>query len=328
MKLALANRVGHAARQLRHVRAPLKIVLPTVAALGAGAAVAVGSIPSSNGTITGCYQTVTQYAFEDSPTTPYGTLRVIDPSQAPTTGTSTVSPEVYSCISGQEATITWNQQGPQGPQGQQGAQGAQGPQGQPGAQGAQGAQGPQGPSGTVGVQGGGNSQIFLKLDGITGESTKKGHPGEIELGSFDLHMEGGGGSIGSATSGAGAGKVGTLKVATFSFVKAVDKTSPTLFLDLASGKIIKSADITVYRNSSKTGMPVELAAYSLTDVVITHIEDASSSLKPTETIDGKFAKIEYTAFTQNSNGSVSKTTQGWNLVTNKSAIGSLIRLGG
>jgi type VI secretion system Hcp family effector len=213
-----------------------------------------------------------------------------------------------------------------------GPQGAQGAQGQAGPQGAEGPQGPSGPSGTVAVQSGGNSQIFLKLSGITGESTKQGHQGQIELGSFDLHMEGGrGSSIGSATSGAGAGKVGTLKVATFSFVKAVDKTSPTLFLDLASGTIIKSADITVYRNSSKTGQPVELAAYSLTNMIITDIDDASSALKPTETIDGAFRQIAYTtAFTQNANGSLSKSTQSWNLVTNKTTIGpgALIRLGG
>ncbi len=113
-----------AARMRWWSRKPLMVVLPTVAALGAGAAVAVGSIPSSNGTITGCYQTVDQYANDGTPTSPYGTLRVIDPSN--TTATST---EESSCATGTEQTITWNQQGPRGAQGPPGQNGAPGEQG-------------------------------------------------------------------------------------------------------------------------------------------------------------------------------------------------------
>lgn len=309
----------------RHFRAPLKIVLPTVAALGAGAAVAVGAIPSSNGTITGCYQNVpANFTNETGPLTPYGTLRLIDPSQNPANGGTSASPEVYSCNPAgvtTEAQITWNQQGPPGAPGQQGPPGkpgAQGPQGPQGPQGTQGPQGAPGPGGTVSVQGGGNSQIFLKLEGVNGESTAKGHEREIELGSFVLHMANGS-SIGSATGGAGAGKIGRLSTATFSFIKAVDKTSPTLFLDLASGKIIKSAEITVFRNTGG-GRIVELAAYSLTDVAITKIADASSALKPTESLDGTFRQIKYVAFSQNANGTTSKSSAGWDLATQKALV--------
>ena len=46
-------------RARRRLRMPLKVLLPTVAALGGGAAVAVGSIPDSNGKISGCYATST-----------------------------------------------------------------------------------------------------------------------------------------------------------------------------------------------------------------------------------------------------------------------------
>jgi type VI secretion system Hcp family effector len=110
------------------------------------------------------------------------------------------------------------------------------------------------------------------------------------------------------------------KAASFSFVKAVDKTSPMLFLDLAAGKVIQSADITVFQSSSKTGQRVELAAYQLTDIVITHIEDTSSALKPTETNDGTFRAIKYTAFSQNASGTTSTSTAGWDLAAAKALL--------
>jgi len=289
-------------------RAPLKVVLPTVAALGAGAAVAVGSIPGSGGTITGCYQTVSPYPYSDSSvSTPYGTLRVIDPSKAPVGETATGDPDVYSC-NADEATITWNQQGPQGPPG------PQGPAGPQGATGPQGAAGPQGPAGTLTVESGGQSQIFLSLAGISGESQQQGHAGEIELGSFALHLESGGSSGGLGNRGSGAGR---LKVASFSFVKAVDRTSPTLFLDLAMGRVIKTADITVYRRSGGYARATKLIGYSLENVVLTHILDASSALRPTETVEGTFQKITYSYFTHNANGATSSNSDSWNLATNK-----------
>lgn len=101
-------------RARRRSRLPLKLLLPTVAALGAGAAVAVGQIPGSGGTLTACYQDVPSGI--DGATSAYGTLRLIDPSAQG----SGVDPSEYSCAA-TEQTVTWNQQGPMGPTGPQGA---------------------------------------------------------------------------------------------------------------------------------------------------------------------------------------------------------------
>lgn len=306
-----ANQITRAAERVRRrAHLPLKLVIPTVAALGAGAGIAVGAIPSSDGTITGCYQTVTAFENDGSPTTPYGTLRLIDPSQ---TGSSTnISPEVYSC-NANESTITWNQQGPQGPTGPRGEQG------QPGQQGAQGQQGEQGQPGTPGsvaVSGGGNSQIFMKLDGVNGPSTAKDHKGEIELRSFDLDTKSSGRTVGSKTTGAGAGKI---SVATFSFVKAIDSASPELFKDLAAGMAIKSADIKLYRSAS--GKMSEVAEFKLTDVFLTGIHDSLSSKPPRETVDGQYAKITFTTFQTNGTGTTNKAgSSGWDIATNKAAL--------
>jgi hypothetical protein len=90
------------------------VVLVAIAVAIGGGAFAVASIPGPGGTIKGC-------ARKSGPLK--GTLRVIDSTKR---------------CSGQERTLTWNQQGPQGLAGQPGPQGTAG---EPGAQGVPGAAG-------------------------------------------------------------------------------------------------------------------------------------------------------------------------------------------
>ena len=90
---------------------------------GAGAIVASGLIPGSDGVIHGCYQQLT------------GNLRVVaDPSD---------------CHEA-EVAVRWNQIGPQGPTGATGANGATGPTGATGPIGATGLPGATGPAGPPG----------------------------------------------------------------------------------------------------------------------------------------------------------------------------------
>jgi hypothetical protein len=98
-----------------------------VAAVFAFGGVALATIPSSSGVISGCY------AKKD------GSLRVVDASAA-------------ACKTG-EAALSWNQTGPQGSKGDAGPQGAAGPQGPKGDTGPAGPQGPQGDAGPAGPQG-------------------------------------------------------------------------------------------------------------------------------------------------------------------------------
>src|ERR1700733_3145457 len=111
-------------RGRRRIRTSLKVLVPTVAALGAGAAIAVGQIGGSGTTYTGCVLTDNGASDFDVPN---GSLRVVDPAVTDDMG----------CTTGEEQ-ITWNQQGPQGPQGTPGVTGPSGPQGAPGTPGATG----------------------------------------------------------------------------------------------------------------------------------------------------------------------------------------------
>jgi type VI secretion system secreted protein Hcp len=103
--------------------------------------------------------------------------------------------------------------------------------------------------------------IFLKLDGISGESTTKGHEKEIKVVSYDQSIDStvpsGGGS------GGGAGK------ATFSGVrirKLLDTASIPIALACASGLHIQSARVAFRRASP----PLDFYVVTLEDVVVTH----------------------------------------------------------
>jgi type VI secretion system secreted protein Hcp len=106
------------------------------------------------------------------------------------------------------------------------------------------------------------SDIFLKLDGINGESTTKGHEKEINVLSYDQSIDS------SVTSGGGGG--GGAGKATFSGVrirKLLDTASIPIALACASGLHIPSARFAFRRASSN---PFNFHVVTLEDVVVTH----------------------------------------------------------
>jgi type VI protein secretion system component Hcp len=284
-----AGRIARAAERVRRrSRVPVKLLLPTAAALGAGAAVAVGSIPGSDGTITGCYNVWT--AGSDYPN---GTLRVIDPTATTPPGYTFTDNPVNACGPA-EKQITWNQQGPAGATGAPGATGARGPAGGTGASGSIIGET------TFDVESGHGSRVLLKLDGVSGSVDTKGQTGDISLQKFAFGAEG---TVANATTGAGAGKV---NVQTFEFVKQIDKTSDTLFSDEVSGKVISKAEVEVLPASSK-GAVGQLASYNLSHLVIKNITHKGS----TETVLGVFQSVSSTL-----GSGQNKVSTGWNQVSN------------
>lgn len=103
--------------------------------------------------------------------------------------------------------------------------------------------------------------IFLKLDGIAGESTTKGHEKEIEVVSYDQSIDST--VITSGGGGSGAGK------ATFSgvrFRKLLDTASIPIALACASGLHIASARFAFRRS----GPALDFYVVALEDVLVTH----------------------------------------------------------
>jgi type VI secretion system secreted protein Hcp len=296
-------------RRRRRLSTSMKVLVPTVAALGAGAAIAVGQIGGGNSPITGCVLTNNDGSYR-----PVGSLRVIDPTSG-----STV-PGVTSCTTG-EQPITWNQTVTEtitGPQGPAGPQGTQGPQG---ATGATGPAGPAGPAGSVQVSSGHGVDIVMylapanDLGDLTGETTDTLPPTKtkaFQVSSFELDAQNPI-TIGSASSGAGAGKATFEK---FTFVKPVDKYSAQLFQDLTSGTHLGSVEIVV-RRPGANGMENPVAQYMLKTVFFTNIHISGESKNATETIQGVFGAIQFVLYGQTSTGrSTVSSAGGWSQVTN------------
>jgi type VI secretion system secreted protein Hcp len=83
--------------------------------------------------------------------------------------------------------------------------------------------------------------MYLKIDGVDGESVAKGHENEIEISSFSWGLSNPSNTHG-AGGGGGAGKVTFQDI---HFTKNIDKSSPSLMLHCASGEHIKKATLTV-----------------------------------------------------------------------------------
>ena len=154
--------------------------------------------------------------------------------------------------------------------------------------------------------------MFLKLDGVDGESQDHKHKGEIHIESFSFgaHQMG----TGHAGGGSGAGKV---VITDINVTKLVDKASPKLFLYCANGKHIPSGLLTV-RKAGET--PVEYLKIKLTDVLVSSFQDAGhgNALVP-ESLTLNFSKIEYAYQEQGADGKPtgSPQTMGWDVKANK-----------
>jgi type VI secretion system secreted protein Hcp len=268
-----ASRIARAAHRARRSRAVAKVALPTAAALGAGAAVAIGSIGGGNGTITACYGTNT-VAGAAGPAN-FGAFRLIDPSL--TINGSAVPPQDTGCTGG-EATLDFNQLGPQGAAGAPGAKGANGANGATGAPGAALLGGTTfGISNPVGL-------IFMKIVGLNGTVVTRKHTDDIDVNSFQFGVAAGGSSSGG---GAGAGKA---TLGSFSISKPIDSASPKWFAAEAAGTVFSKADI--FLDHKVKGSEQDYLEINLSDVKVASVTQGVSSGgdRPTESVTFSFSK--------------------------------------
>ena len=153
--------------------------------------------------------------------------------------------------------------------------------------------------------------MFLKLDGVAGESQDSKHSGEIEILSFSfgVHQMGTGGTGG----GLGAGKANWDDI---SFTKYADKATPILMLKTATGEHIKEATLTV-RKAGKDQQ--EYYIIKLTDLIVSGVTNSGSGAEqPVEQLSLNFSKIQMTYKEQKADGSLGGTVDfGYDLKGNK-----------
>jgi type VI secretion system secreted protein Hcp len=156
--------------------------------------------------------------------------------------------------------------------------------------------------------------MFLKLDGIKGESKDHKHKDTIHIESFSWGLSQTG-SFGAA-GGGGAGKV---SVHDISITKFLDKSSPDLMLHCANGKHIKEGLITVRKAGEH---PVEYLKIKLTDILVSGVQHAGhGSDLLTESLTLNFAKFHLTYTEQDAAGKPVSPSQemGWDVKANVKA---------
>ena len=143
------------------------------------------------------------------------------------------------------------------------------------------------------------SDYFLKIEGVDGESVDKQHPGTIEVNSFSW----GATNSGSASVGTGAG-TGKVSMQDFHFVSKVSKASPKLMDALTKGQRIKSAQLFV-RKAGSTQQ--DYYVITLENVMVSSYQSSaggSSGDFPMESVSFNFTKIEFSYKPQKADGSL------------------------
>lgn len=156
-------------------------------------------------------------------------------------------------------------------------------------------------------------EIFLKLDGIDGESEKSGAEKYIEIFSFSN----GASNPSSVAFGTGSG-AGKVDLSSLSLQKQLDKSSPMLFLNCCSGKHIATGSMIVREATGDTTTKIYYQ-YDMTEVFVDSISwgGAAGGGKPSEslTLSAKSLKISY--WSQGSDGTLTGPIQaGWDVSKN------------
>lgn len=157
------------------------------------------------------------------------------------------------------------------------------------------------------------SDYFLKLEGIDGESTDDKHSGAIEIQSFSWGVS----QSGSYHRFSGSAASGKVTMSDITIMKSVDKSSPKLFMASAQGEQIKQATLTARKSSSDSS---DFYTIKLQDVMVSsfYTSTNNNSGAPVETVKLSFSKIEFEYQPQNADGtSGAKISAGWDLATNK-----------
>ncbi len=142
-----------------------------------------------------------------------------------------------------------------------------------------------------------SQDIFLKIDGIDGESEDSAHKNEIEVSSWnwkvyqDSNMHAG--------SGGGSGKA---TVQDLEFLHYVDKASPNLLKYCLTGKHIPNVLLTVRKAG---GSPVEYLKITMEDVIVTMVAPFGQSdddIRIKETVRLSFSRVKQEYSVQNAQG--------------------------
>lgn len=156
--------------------------------------------------------------------------------------------------------------------------------------------------------------MYLKIEGIAGESKDSEHEGEIDIISWAWGMS----QSGSMHRGGGGGS-GKVSFQDVTFTHYVDKATGNLMLYCANGKHIPEA-VLVVRKAGETAL--EYFKITMTDCIITTVSSGGSDDqdKLKEDFSINFAKVKVEYQEQASDGSGTPGPEfGWDIEKNIAA---------
>jgi type VI secretion system secreted protein Hcp len=149
--------------------------------------------------------------------------------------------------------------------------------------------------------------MFLKLDGVKGESKADGHKDEIDIHSFSWGM-----SQQGTFSGGGGGGAGKVNINDCNFTKNVDTATCDLMLKCCNGEHIK-AGVVSFRKAG--GKQQEYLKIKLSDILVSGYQQGGSSGDVIhDSLSLNFSKVEVEYMVQKEDGSMTKGgNMGWDI---------------
>ncbi|MGV3346081.1 Hcp family type VI secretion system effector [Enterobacteriaceae bacterium LUAb1] len=142
-----------------------------------------------------------------------------------------------------------------------------------------------------------SQDMFIKIDGIEGESLDAVHKNEIQVLKWKWDVS----QHSNMHSGSGGGS-GKATVSDFVFEHYTDKASPNLLNHCLTGKHIKNIQFVVRKAG---GDPLEYLIIKFTDVIITRVDMTGSvedESRPREEVRFSFTKMIQDYVMQNAEG--------------------------
>lgn len=130
--------------------------------------------------------------------------------------------------------------------------------------------------------------LFLKIEGVEGESIDPQHAGEIDVLAWSWGVANSGTTHGGTGSGAGKVNIGDIKI-----IKSVDSATNELLAAAATGQHFGDATLYVTRPDTKGGN-IEIMEIFMDTVLVTKLAHGAreSEAGVAETVTLNFAKVE------------------------------------
>ena len=143
-----------------------------------------------------------------------------------------------------------------------------------------------------------NSDFYLQIDGIEGESEATGFEKQIQIESWSM----GANNAGSAGLGTGLG-TGKVSMQDFHFVMQNGKASAQIMLAVCKGNHIPQAVLSC-RKTGGDGSPYTYYKYTFNDLVLSSFQSGASQALPMEQVSFNYTKITLEYFQQKADGTV------------------------